>query len=42
MKDELFAELLESTREEAAILRGEQPSRTFAVQEPDVKEIREI
>ena len=42
MKDELFAELLESVREGAAILRGEQqPSRTFAVQEPDVKKIRE-
>jgi putative transcriptional regulator len=42
MKDELFAELLESVREGAAILRGEQqPSRTFTIQEPDVKEIRE-
>jgi putative transcriptional regulator len=42
MKDELFAELLESVREGAAILRGEQqPSQTFTIQEPDVKEIRE-
>ena len=42
MKDELFTELLESVREGADILRGEkQPSRTFNIQEPDVKEIRE-
>ncbi len=37
MKDELFAELLESVREGAAILRGEKaPSRIFVVQEPVV------
>jgi putative transcriptional regulator len=42
MKEELFAELLESVREGAAILRGEKaPSRIFVVQEPDVKDIRE-
>jgi putative transcriptional regulator len=41
MKDELFTELLESVREGTAILHGEQPSRTFTIQEPDVKEIRE-
>jgi putative transcriptional regulator len=42
MKDELFAELLESVREGGAILRGEkQPSRILALKEPDVKEIRE-
>jgi putative transcriptional regulator len=42
MKDELFAELVESVREAGAIMRGEQePSRTFVVPEPDVKSIRE-
>lgn len=42
MKDELFAELLESVREGGAILRGEKPaSRTFVVQPLDVKRIRE-
>jgi putative transcriptional regulator len=42
MKEELFAELLESVREGVAILRGEKaPSRIFVVQEPDVKDIRE-
>ena len=42
MKEELFAELVESVREAGAIMRGEQePSRTFVVAEPDVKSIRE-
>jgi putative transcriptional regulator len=42
VKEELFAELLESVREGAAILRGEkQPSRQFVMSEPDVKRIRE-
>lgn len=42
MKDELFAELVESVREAGAIMRGEQePPRSFAVPEPDVKRIRE-
>ena len=42
MKDELFAELIESVREGGAIMRAEkEPSRTFVVAEPDVKHIRE-
>ena len=42
MNEEMFAELLESVREGAAIMRGEQePSRKFVIKEPDVKEIRE-
>ncbi len=42
MKDELFAELLESVREGGAILRGEKPaSRTFSVPALDVKAIRD-
>lgn len=42
MNDELFAELLESVREGGAILRGEkEASRTFVVETPDVKRIRE-
>ena len=41
MKDELFAELLESVREGGAILRKEkQPKRTFELSEPDVAAIR--
>ncbi len=41
MRDELFAELLESVRQGGAILRGEtEPSRTAAVDMPDVREIR--
>jgi putative transcriptional regulator len=41
MKDELFAELLESVREGGAILRGEvEPSRSFVMDAPDVKRIR--
>ena len=41
MKDELFNELVASVREGGAILRGEAaPSRTFSIQEPDVKHIR--
>jgi putative transcriptional regulator len=42
MKEELFAELVESVREGGAILRGEkEASRRFVISEPDVKEIRE-
>ncbi|HNB51094.1 MAG TPA: NadS family protein [Anaerolineales bacterium] len=42
MKDELFAELLESVREGGAILRGEKKaSRTFVIEPLDVKHIRE-
>lgn len=42
MKEELFAELVESVREGGAIMRGEkEPSRSFEVAEPDVKGIRE-
>ncbi len=41
MNEAMFAELVESVREGAAILRGEaEPSRTFAVEGPDVKHIR--
>ena len=41
MKDELFAELLESVRQGGAILRGEaEPARRFEMDVPDVKEIR--
>jgi putative transcriptional regulator len=42
MKDELFAELVASVREGGAILRGERPAaRTFPVQSPDIKNIRD-
>ena len=42
MNDKLFAELLESVREGGAILRGEKvASRTFVMENPDVKRIRE-
>jgi len=42
MKDELFAELVESVREGGAILRGRaEPSRSFEASPPDVKAIRE-
>lgn len=42
MNDEMFAELLESVREGGAILRGERTaSRTFLVESPDVRGIRE-
>ena len=41
MKDELFNELVASVREGGKILRGEaEPSHTFTVEVPDVKEIR--
>ena len=41
MKDELFNELVASVREGGKILRGKaQPSRTFVIEAPDVKEIR--
>lgn len=42
MREELFAELLESAREGAAILRGEaEPSREFTFPEVDVTQLRE-
>lgn len=42
MRDELFAELLESIRQGGAILRGEKaPSRQFKVETPDARGIRE-
>lgn len=42
MKDELFAELVESVREGGTILRDEAaPSRAFEVEVPSVKKIRE-
>lgn len=42
MSDEMFEELLESVREGGAILRSEkEASRTFVVEAPNVKEIRE-
>lgn len=42
MKNELFAELIESVREGGAILRREKvPARAFAVEPPNVKELRE-
>ncbi|HKZ84746.1 MAG TPA: helix-turn-helix domain-containing protein [Anaerolineae bacterium] len=41
MKDELFNELVASVREGGAILRGEaRPTRTFAVDGPNIKRIR--
>ena len=41
MKDDLFEDLVASVREGGAILRGESsPSRSFVVEEPDVKAIR--
>ncbi len=42
MKEELFKDLLASVREGGAILRGEvTPSRQFAVDETDIKRIRD-
>lgn len=42
MREELFAELVESVREGGAIMRGKkEPSRMYVVAEPDVKSIRE-
>ncbi len=42
MNDELFAELLASIKEGGAILRGEkEPSRTFRLDPPDIKHIRD-
>lgn len=42
MNEKSFNELLESVREGGAILRGEKaPSRSFILDAPDVKEIRE-
>ncbi len=41
MDDQMFAELEASLKEGMSILRGsEQPSRTFALEAPDVKAIR--
>jgi len=42
MKDELFAELIESVREGGDIVRGRaEPSRSFEASAPDVRKIRE-
>lgn len=42
MNEELFAELVASVKEGGAILRGEQePARTFHLDPPDIKGIRE-
>ena len=42
MKDELFNDLLASVREAGAIRRGEaKPSRSFTVDVPDAKKVRE-
>lgn len=42
MNDELFAELAASVREGGAILRSDQaPSRSFEIQPPEIKEIRD-
>ncbi|MBP8058826.1 MAG: helix-turn-helix domain-containing protein [Chloroflexi bacterium] len=42
MSDELFAELIQSIRDGGAILRGEkEPSRSFVIETPDVRHIRE-
>ena len=41
MKEEMFQELLESIREAGSNLRGErEPSRVFALEDLDVKDIR--
>lgn len=43
MKDEIFAQLLESVREGGTILRGEKPaSRTFVSEPSDVKDVKRI
>ena len=42
MNDDLFSELMDSVREGGAILRGEKKAfRTFTLEAPDVKQIRE-
>jgi putative transcriptional regulator len=42
MRDELFSELVASVKEGGAILRGELPaSRTFDIQPPEIREIRD-
>jgi putative transcriptional regulator len=42
MKNEMFAELLNSVKEGSSILRGEIPaSRTFRMEQIDIKRIRE-
>ena len=42
MKEDLFAELLESVRQGGAILRGElKAARVFRFEEPDVRAVRE-
>lgn len=41
MNDDLFGELVESIREAGSIRRGEEsPSRAFAVDGPNIKELR--
>lgn len=41
MREELFAELMESIKQGGAILRGEmKPSRVFEFDQPDVRSIR--
>jgi putative transcriptional regulator len=42
MKDDLFTELVTSVREGGAILHSNQPpSRTFSIQPPEIKDIRD-
>ena len=42
MRDELFADLLESVRQGGAVLRNQaQPSRSFKLDMPDAKKVRE-
>jgi putative transcriptional regulator len=41
MKEEMFAELMESVREAKSIMRGDQePARRFVYETPDAKQIR--
>ena len=43
MKEDVFAELLESVRQGGEILRGKRkPSRVFAADEPNAREIRQL
>jgi putative transcriptional regulator len=42
MRKELFEDLFESVQEGVSILKGEkEPSRTFSLDVPDIKELRE-
>lgn len=42
MRDEMFAELLESVRQGGAILRGEmEPARSFQFTDEDIRQLRE-